>query len=87
MSDRDATIAERMREQDRERQRRCRDRKSRDVLLVSVEVDGDLLDVLNDAGVAAWNENDPVALGRALTKAIKKLVDVTRDRNPGAGVR
>ena len=53
-----------------ERQRRCRDRVRRDVKLVRLEINGDDLDALNDAGLVAWNENDTERLAEALRVAL-----------------
>ena len=54
----------------KERQRRRRDRIRRDVKLVRLEINGDDLDALNDAGLVAWNENDTERLAEALRTAL-----------------
>ena len=58
-----------------ERQRRHRDRVRRDVKLVRLEINGDDLDALNDAGLVAWNENDTERLAEAVRTALDEWRD------------
>ena len=58
-----------------ERQRRHRERVRRDVKLVRLEINGDDLDALNDAGLVAWNENDSERLAEALRAALDEWRD------------
>ena len=58
-----------------ERQRRRRDRAQRGVKLVHLEITGDDLDALNDAGLVAWNESDSEKLAGAVRTALDEWRD------------
>ena len=61
-----------------ERQRRRRERAQRGVKLIRIEITGDDLDALNDAGLMAWNENDT----EKLAVAVRTALDEWRVRPP-----
>ena len=56
-----------------ERQRRYRRRRKEGVKVLRLEISGDEMDALSDAGVVVWNEDDPEMIAEAIHLAIQSV--------------
>ena len=56
-----------------ERQRRYRRRRKEGAKALRLEISGDEMDALDDAGLVAWNEDNPELIEEAIHLAIEAL--------------
>ena len=56
-----------------EKQRRYRRRRKEGVKVLRLEISGDEMDALSDAGLVVWNEDDPEMIAEAIHLAIQSV--------------